>query len=319
MNPLVSVIVPCYNQGRFLGEALDSLINQTYTNWECIIVNDGSTDNTREIAQDYVNRDPRFHYIEQENRGLSGARNRGLQEIKGRFVQLLDSDDAIAPTKFQKQLSIQNEDGLVVIYCNYFFGKFDDISQKINRHFPKPKFVLKQLLWDIAARWETSLSIPCHCFLFDARFFIDHNIRFDEALPTHEDWDCWMQIFSLNLSLIFVPDELATYRVNATSMCTNHEKMWSGFRDAIFKQQKIWRHDPTISKFLKEKLRQMRVRYEYDPINNLCTFFIKKSWFKKYIPWPIQKKLTRFVEWQREFHYEEEEYLERSDQKTGAS
>lgn len=74
---LVSIIVPCFNQAHFLPETLDSLLNQTYQNWECIIVDDGSTDDTKKIAEEYEKRDDRFRYIYQENKGLPGARNTG--------------------------------------------------------------------------------------------------------------------------------------------------------------------------------------------------------------------------------------------------
>src|SRR5512145_1103660 len=79
-RPQVSVIVPCYNQGHFLSEAMQSVIDQTFQDWECIIVNDGSTDSTKDIAQRFLMTDQRIRYFEQRNKGLSAARNRGLRE-----------------------------------------------------------------------------------------------------------------------------------------------------------------------------------------------------------------------------------------------
>ena len=87
MNPKVSVIVPCYNQAQFLAETLDSVLAQTHENWECIIVNDGSTDNTETVAMDYCDRDKRFVYLKKENGGLSSARNAGLDIAQGDYVQ----------------------------------------------------------------------------------------------------------------------------------------------------------------------------------------------------------------------------------------
>ena len=89
---LVSVIVPCFNQGRYLVDALESVLAQSYPSWQCIVVNDGSTDETRRVALEYVARDPRFRYLEQKNSGLSAARNRGLGEMRGSHVQFLDAD-----------------------------------------------------------------------------------------------------------------------------------------------------------------------------------------------------------------------------------
>ena len=82
MNILVSIIVPCYNQAHFLDEALQSVLSQTYTNWECIIVNDGSPDNTENIAEKWLAVDSRFKYIKKDNGGLSSARNIGIKMSK---------------------------------------------------------------------------------------------------------------------------------------------------------------------------------------------------------------------------------------------
>ena len=79
MNPTLSIIVPCYNQAAFLSETLDSILKQTFRDWECIVVNDGSPDNTSQVAGRYVELDPRFSLIETENRGVSAARNTGIR------------------------------------------------------------------------------------------------------------------------------------------------------------------------------------------------------------------------------------------------
>lgn len=106
MPVLVSIVVPCYNQARFLDEALNSVLCQSYAHWECIIVNDGSPDNTREVVEEWLKRDSRFIYIEKENGGLSSARNRGLEIAKGNYIQFLDADDLLCCNKLQKQIQI---------------------------------------------------------------------------------------------------------------------------------------------------------------------------------------------------------------------
>ena len=102
---LVSIIIPCYNQGLFLEETLQSVFNQIYTDWECLIVNDGSDDNTEEIALNWTDKDSRFRYFLKKNEGVSSARNFGLHKAKGDFIQFLDSDDLIAEDKIS--LSIE--------------------------------------------------------------------------------------------------------------------------------------------------------------------------------------------------------------------
>ena len=94
----VSIIVPCYNQAAYLAETLDSVLDQTYQHWECVIVNDGSPDNAEEIANEYVAKDNRFKYLWEKNEGPSQARNFGILNSDGKYVLPLDADDLVAPT-----------------------------------------------------------------------------------------------------------------------------------------------------------------------------------------------------------------------------
>ena len=118
-KPLISIIVPCFNQGEFLAEALNSVMGQTYSNWECVIVDDGSEDDTSVVAAEFVEKDRRFSYIKQDNQGPSIARNNGISLSKGTYILPLDSDDIIESTYLEKAI-------------NYF-----------NNH-PDPKFRKKQ-------------------------------------------------------------------------------------------------------------------------------------------------------------------------------
>ena len=117
-NPIISIIVPCYNQAQFLSEALQSLLEQTYTNWECIIVNDGSPDHTEEVAQEWLKKDERFKYIKKENGGLSSARNAGIEIAKGDFILPLDADDKISQDYILLGLKeFEKDSHLKVVYC----------------------------------------------------------------------------------------------------------------------------------------------------------------------------------------------------------
>src|SRR5688572_9121514 len=123
-DALVSVIVPCYNQGRFLGEALTSIVRQTYPHWECLVINDGSKDDSGEVALGYAAGDARFRYMEQTNKGLSATRNRGLDEMRGAFVQFLDSDDVIHPDKLRLQIeaaATTTVGELSVVYADHYW------------------------------------------------------------------------------------------------------------------------------------------------------------------------------------------------------
>lgn len=123
-DSLISVIVACYNQGRFLNKSLDSLLKQSYTNWECFIINDGSTDETESIALEYCKKDKRFNYFFQSNKGVSSARNLGILKSNGEFIQFLDADDFIHPDKLITQIGVLNSNEKIdVVYgsSRYFF------------------------------------------------------------------------------------------------------------------------------------------------------------------------------------------------------
>lgn len=105
-SPLISVVVTCFNQGRFLSSALESILCQNYSNWECLIIDDGSTDKTRLVGTDYQSKDERFKYFYQENSGVALARNFGIERCKGEFIQFLDADDYIHTDKFSTQIQL---------------------------------------------------------------------------------------------------------------------------------------------------------------------------------------------------------------------
>ena len=105
-SDLISIITPMYNGARFIARTIDSVIVQTYPNWEMIIVDDGSKDNSPEIVNDYVRRDPRIHLIRKTNGGSASARNMGLKASLGRYVCFLDSDDLWLPEMLEQQISL---------------------------------------------------------------------------------------------------------------------------------------------------------------------------------------------------------------------
>ncbi|HYD20693.1 MAG TPA: glycosyltransferase family 2 protein, partial [Flavipsychrobacter sp.] len=117
MQVKVSVIVPCYNYAKYLPFALDSVLAQDMANWECVVVDDGSGDETGRVAREYVHKDARFKYVYQQNRGLSAARNTGVENSLGEYLQFLDADDLIDSAKLSKQAAYLDANGGVdVVY-----------------------------------------------------------------------------------------------------------------------------------------------------------------------------------------------------------
>lgn len=125
-SPLVSIITPCYNQAQYLSEALDSVLRQTFANWECIIVNDGSKDNTEEVALAYCKKDSRFHYFRKENSGVCDTRNFAVERSAGKYLLPLDADDKIGERYLEEAVQTFEADEQVEVVFGegVFFGEF---------------------------------------------------------------------------------------------------------------------------------------------------------------------------------------------------
>jgi glycosyltransferase involved in cell wall biosynthesis len=258
-NFLVTIITPCFNQGRFLNDALKSIYNQSYNNWECIVVNDGSDDNTETIAKEWCNKDSRFRYLRTDHQGPSAARNIGLENCSGQFIQFLDGDDIIKPEKLKLQIeSLQGTGNNAISICDYFPSIENDLSKELQGRYTSPFFKSSDYLREMIVNWEYQLSIPIHCFLFNSNFFKENHIRFNENLPNHVDWECWMNIFKLNPEIRFVNEKLAIYRIQPGGICNNKELMKKGFLQAIDIQ--LYKFDNHSKEYglLEKKINQVK-------------------------------------------------------------
>ena len=230
MKPLISVIVPCYNQESFLNETLDSIYNQTFQIWECIIIDDGSTDNSKEIALKWCALDERFKYFFQLNGGLSNARNKGLHIAKGDYIQLLDGDDLIIPKKFESQLiDLKNAQISISNYFSFVNGNFKEMAK---HRYLSPFVSEENYKKEIIVDWEYRISIPCHTVLFQKSLIEVNKISFDETLPNHEDWVFWAQLFYFSIKIKNNDNVFALYRISENSMSMNYPMMKEGFIEA---------------------------------------------------------------------------------------
>ncbi len=129
--PLITIIIPCYNQEKYLNETYESLKGMSYKNWECIIIDDGSTDNSLEVIKSLAILDERVKYISKENGGTASARNMGISEARGEYIQFLDADDYLDPEKIEKQLSFMINSKLELSYTNSANFYFDANGEKV--------------------------------------------------------------------------------------------------------------------------------------------------------------------------------------------
>jgi glycosyltransferase involved in cell wall biosynthesis len=230
-EPLISVVTPCYNQARFLPEAVASLQAQLYPYWECIIVDDGSSDRTAQVGATLAANDSRVRLISQKNHGLAAARNRGLCELRGQLVHFLDADDYIHPEMYQKMVEVfQTASDLSVVYSGYQFVNADRTLLKSCPALPEPADVFHELLE--RNPW------PCHAIMV-RKAAIDSVGPFDGVFYGCEDWDLWLRVASSGGRFAPVNGEFACYRQYSNSMSKNGWRMLeSGF--AIIEKNRHW-------------------------------------------------------------------------------
>ncbi|MBZ0290255.1 MAG: glycosyltransferase, partial [Anaerolineae bacterium] len=204
----VSVIVPSYNQGRYVAETVESVLAQTYPHVEIIVVDDGSTDDTRERLSVYA---PRILCISQPNKGLSGARNTGLAASRGRYVLFLDSDDLLLPTALEKLASILDQDaGCGLAYCAWRQISADGQTALGEVHPRQSGHVLKALLLRDFFFFGSSALIR--------REALERVGPFDESLPWGDDADMWLRIAHAGYTFGYLDEAVLKYRVHTASM-----------------------------------------------------------------------------------------------------
>lgn len=231
-NPLISVVVTSYNYGKYLDDALRSVQAQSFEDWECIIVDDGSADATPEISTAWVGRDRRFIYLRQENSGLSAARNAGLCKARGRYIQILDADDMILPEKFKVQsqlLGALPEDSLVY---SSFERLYDSSHDGPRYHQLLPLDTSRPILDSLILDWERNFSIPPHCFMFRRSHF-GSAVPFDVDLETHEDIDLYFKLAASGVKFVHHRDVLAVYRKHGANMTRDRARMTRGYLLAL--------------------------------------------------------------------------------------
>jgi glycosyltransferase involved in cell wall biosynthesis len=209
---LVSIIIPVYNQEKYLSETLISVLNQTYFNWECILVNDGSTDNSVAVLQPFLTQDKRFHFINSENKGVSNARNLALQQAKGEYVLFLDGDDLIHPEKIQQALSnFQKNPDLSIVFNTTSY--FQDIMEN-NLYDIKIDAKLLNFT-DLLLYWGEKIILPIHSAIIK-RSLLD-GIEFNTNLTAQEDWLVWLRFFKNKPKVLVLDEVLSFYRKHNSS------------------------------------------------------------------------------------------------------
>jgi glycosyltransferase involved in cell wall biosynthesis len=289
-RPLISVVIPCFKQAHLLPCAIASVQAQSVTDWEIIVVNDGSPDDTSDVVRRMQNDDPRISLIEQANGGLSSARNAGIRSARGRYLQFLDADDYLNPEKFAHDLSLMDSDeGLGIVISDFRYLRD---GQLVQDEYTEPRFVSYDYELELAIRWETDLSIPIHAALFDRRLFANGTKLFNTSLPNHEDFEMWMRLLAERPTVRYTQEVDAVYRCTSNGMTRNRQAMYDGYIRAIETLQKSGQLRSEVRGALRAKVPIVDNSYGLNRRSKLRKFLEAAS-ARRLIPWRVQAYFQR--------------------------
>ena len=215
MNEKVSIITPCYNGAKYIGETIESVLAQDYKDWEMLIVNDGSSDNSAEVISSYAEKDPRIRLINQPNGGSANARNNGIRQATGRYIALLDADDLWNPDFLSEQLLFLKEKNAAVVCSSY--AHIDENSRVFGKvDVAKPVITLKDMY--------VMNRIGCLTGLYDAGTYGKVYLR-EELKSLRDDYAYWIDCVKKTGVAYGNQKVLARYRVLGASTTGNKKKL----------------------------------------------------------------------------------------------
>ena len=213
---LISVIMPAYNAEKYIAASIESVLAQTYPDWELIVVDDGSTDGTATVVQEFVKRDPRIKYVFQENGRLGKARNTGIRNATGSLIAFLDSDDLWMPAKLEAQTRAMAANNADVVYSKTYVFSDKNINDETET---LPSSVGKFSGPDFFDSLVRRPQLPVLTVLLK-RSALDTAGLFEEGKAYHgcEDYDLWLRLAKAGFVFYGMPDVLARYRRHGTAM-----------------------------------------------------------------------------------------------------
>jgi glycosyltransferase involved in cell wall biosynthesis len=230
-NELVSIITPMYNAARFVGQAIESVLAQAYPRWEMLVVDDGSRDNSYDIAMAYAKKDSRINVLRQDNAGSAAARNRALSRAQGRYIVFLDADDLLYASFLGAQIAFMKEKGARLVFASY--DRVDEQGNACLRPFMAPEKVsYKQLLTSSAN------AIPCLTAMYDAEKVGKYYFR-PELKSLRDDYAMWLEMLKKEDYAYGNPAILAAYRCFASSTTGAKKKIIIPHFKVYYKVEKL--------------------------------------------------------------------------------
>jgi teichuronic acid biosynthesis glycosyltransferase TuaG len=223
IKPVVSVIMPAFNAGKYIEESINSVINQTFNNWELIIINDGSTDDTMTIANKYVSADQRIKLINQENKRLGAARNTGITNATGAWIAFLDADDLWVSDKLEKQLAIADSKPEAGVIFTDGFTFYDDAAKTALPYGTIAGPITADAIYKLEyqGNYIPVLSVIVKKAHIDAIGLQDES----PYIYGCEDWDYWLRLAINGISFYGIDEKLFYYRKHGSNMSNDNDLM----------------------------------------------------------------------------------------------
>ena len=217
---LISIIVPIYNVENYLRQCLDSIMNQTYQNFECLLINDGSPDNSAEICREYVDKDASFRYFEKENGGVSSARNLGIEHSKGEYITFIDSDDWVDSDYLEvlhSKIKEYNTDFVISSYKKFDMDEDCFYLHIWDQDYYERIWTSQELLTQLPnlENYDGSYTVSWGK-LFKRSIFDE--ILFNEQRKFGEDFECSFKLYLSMTSCLYIHKALYNYRLHSESM-----------------------------------------------------------------------------------------------------
>ncbi|MBT0608445.1 glycosyltransferase family 2 protein [Aequorivita echinoideorum] len=293
MQNLVSIIIPTYNRAHLIAETLDSILAQTYTNWECIIVDDGSTDNTDAVVESYVRKDQRFQYHHRPKNRKKGAnvcRNYGFELSKGEYINWLDDDDLIGVDKIKNQIAKLANNEFAISTCAW--GRFTVIED----------FDIKEL--NIYKNYDNGYELledygqydcffPCHSFLISKDIIYEVGL-WDESLTINQDGEFFSRVILAASKILYANNTNVKYRTHKNSRISKLSNLKKA-NDIVRSWKLIFRAIPNHyeSKLSKYKSNSKKIIFNQLRYNGYKFIILKNSiFFKREIFNYIIKKIN---------------------------
>ena len=237
-NALVSIIITCYNQAHCIAQTIESVKAQTYTNWECIIVDDGSKDTSAGVIQETIGKDLRFKYVFQDNQGVAKARNLGFAMAKGELINFLDGDDTFLPDKLKEQIQVfKDNPEIAVCICDHQF--YSESNNKYT-YFEFSKIETKPLE-QFLYKWHNGIALPLHSPLYKRSIWNKDELPFPEDYKYRcEDWVFNVLVALKDVNYYMLDKVLCNYHMGDTNYTNNTKSLaTAAIKAALYLKSKL--------------------------------------------------------------------------------